>query len=162
MTDDTNLEGAYALKTPEDTKRLYAAWADTYDSDFGAAQGYLTPREVVRVFVGAGGCGPVLDVGAGTGLVGEGLAAVGVGPIDALDQSEDMLRVAKGKGAYRDLIAADVTQPLGLTGYRGIVSAGTFTRFCRKFFGRLTNSLLWTQLCCEGCELLECRDACLG
>lgn len=127
MTDDINLEGAYALKTPEDTKRMYAAWADTYDSNFGAAQGYLTPREVVRVFVGAGGCGPVLDVGAGTGLVGEGLAAVGVGPIDALDLSEDMLRVAKGKGAYRDLIAADVTQPLGLTGYRGIVSAGTFT-----------------------------------
>jgi hypothetical protein len=38
-----------------------------------------------------------------------------------------MLRVAKNKSVYRDLIAADVTRPLRLTGYRGIVSAGTFT-----------------------------------
>jgi SAM-dependent methyltransferase len=127
MTDYLNLEGAYALKTPQDAKRLYAAWADTYDDDFSDAQGYLIPREVVRVFAGAGGHGPILDVGAGTGLVGEGLAAVGIGPIDALDLSEDMLRVARGKGVYRNLIAADVTEPLGLAGYRGIVSAGTFT-----------------------------------
>jgi hypothetical protein len=33
----------------------------------------------------------------------------------------------RAKGVYRNLIAADVTEPLGLTGYRGIVSAGTFT-----------------------------------
>ena len=38
-----------------------------------------------------------------------------------------MLCVAKGKGVYRNLIAADVTEPLGLTGYCRIVSAGTFT-----------------------------------
>ncbi len=50
MTDDPNLEGAYALNTTEDAKRLYAAWADTYDSDFGDAQGYLIPRDVVRCF----------------------------------------------------------------------------------------------------------------
>jgi hypothetical protein len=50
MTDhDLNLEGAYALKTPQDTKRLYAAWADTYDDYFSDAQGYLIPREVVRM-----------------------------------------------------------------------------------------------------------------
>jgi hypothetical protein len=29
-------------------------------------------------------------------------------------------------------------------------------------FQRLKNCLHWTQLCCEGGELLECRDACLG
>jgi hypothetical protein len=58
MTDhDLNLEGAYALKTPQDTKRLYAAWADTYDDYFSDAQGYLIPREVVRVYTGAGGRG---------------------------------------------------------------------------------------------------------
>ena len=87
MSDEPELKDAYALKSPEDAKRLYAAWAETYDIDFGTAQGYLTPREVVRVFADAGGCGPVLDVGAGTGLVGEGLAAAGIGPIDALDLS---------------------------------------------------------------------------
>lgn len=127
MIDDPDLEGAYALNSKEDTKRLYAEWAETYDSAFGEAQGYLIPREVVRIFTSLGGQGPVLDVGAGTGLVGTGLMAAAVGRIDALDLSEDMLEVAASKEVYRNLIAADVTQPLGLSGYRGIVSAGTFT-----------------------------------
>ncbi|SMX41531.1 class I SAM-dependent DNA methyltransferase [Octadecabacter ascidiaceicola] len=127
MTDEPDLKSAYALNTPDDAKRLYAAWAETYDSDFGEAQGYLSPREVVRVFAQAGGQGPVLDVGAGTGLVGEGLAAAGVGPIDALDLSDEMLTVARSKGVYRETIAADVTQPLSIGPYRGIISAGTFT-----------------------------------
>ncbi len=127
MSEKPDLEGAYALTSQDDTKRLYRAWADTYDSDFGDAQGYLTPREVVRIFATAGGHGPVLDVGAGTGLVGEGLTAAGIGPVDALDLSDDMLRVANAKCIYRDVIAADVTQPLALSGYQGIISAGTFT-----------------------------------
>ena len=127
MQDDPDLEGAYALNSIEDTKRLYAAWADTYDEAFSDAQGYAIPREVVRVFSGMGGTGPVLDVGAGTGLVAQGLKASGVGPIDGLDISAEMLDVARQKHIYRNLIAADVTKPLGLAGYSGIVSAGTFT-----------------------------------
>ncbi|MDB4224559.1 methyltransferase domain-containing protein, partial [Granulosicoccus sp.] len=121
MTDDPDLNSAYALETVDDAKRLYANWADTYDSAFGDAQGYVLPREVVRAFIDAGGAGPVLDVGAGTGLVGEGLAASGVGPLDAVDLSEEMLAVAATKGVYRDHIAADITCPLNLKSYRGIV-----------------------------------------
>ena len=127
MTDDPDLESAYALNSPDDAKRLYAQWAQTYDSDFGDAQGYLIPRDIVRIFKDAGGRGPVLDVGAGTGLVGEGLAAAGIGPVDALDLSPEMLQVAKAKDVYRGCIAADVTKPLDLSGYHGVVSAGTFT-----------------------------------
>jgi hypothetical protein len=55
--DDLNLEGAYALKTPPDAKRLCAAWAHTHDDNFCDAQGYVIPREVVWVFTGAGGHG---------------------------------------------------------------------------------------------------------
>jgi SAM-dependent methyltransferase len=127
MTDDPDLESAYALSTPEDARRLYATWAASYDVDFGDGQGYLLPRHVAQVFLNTGGRGPVLDVGAGTGLVGEGLGVAGVGPVDGLDLSEDMLKVASGKGFERHLIAADVTQPLECGPYAGIVSAGTFT-----------------------------------
>lgn len=75
------------------------------------------------------GAGPVLDVGAGTGLVAEGLSSAGIEPVDAVDLSEDMLAVAARKGVYRALIAADVTAPVDLPGtpYAGVVSAGTFT-----------------------------------
>ena len=31
--------------------------------------------------------------------------------------------------------------------------------FCRKVFDWLENSFRWTQLCCEGGELLECGEA---
>ncbi|MEL6959028.1 MAG: methyltransferase domain-containing protein [Pseudomonadota bacterium] len=127
MTKDPDLESAYALSSQDDTKRLYADWAKSYDSDFAAGQGYLLPRHVVDLFLEQGGRGPVLDVGAGTGLVGEGLAAAGIGPLDGLDLSAEMLEVARDKAIYRDLIAADVTQPLTMSGYFGIVSAGTFT-----------------------------------
>lgn len=127
MTNDPDLAGAYALETAEDAKRLYAAWADSYDHGFGQAQGYVLPREVVRVCVELGMAGPVLDVGAGTGLVGEGLAAAGIGPVDGMDLSPEMLEVARGKDIYRDLIAANVTQAMTLAPYGGIVSAGTFT-----------------------------------
>ena len=30
--DEPNVHQAYALETPEDSKRLYASWASTYDS----------------------------------------------------------------------------------------------------------------------------------
>ncbi|WP_375279649.1 class I SAM-dependent DNA methyltransferase [Pseudooctadecabacter sp.] len=127
MSNDPDLTDAYALKTADDAKRLYADWAKTYDTEFGDAQGYQIPREVVRAFSAHGGAGPVLDVGAGTGLVGEGLAGIGAGPVDALDLSPQMLDVARQKGIYRDLIAADVTLALPVSGYSGVVSAGTFT-----------------------------------
>ena len=127
MTNEPELNAAYALSSPEETKALYADWAESYDRDFCDAQGYRTPKELVRVFLEHGGEGPVLDVGAGTGVVGQGLAAAGIGPVDGLDLSPDMLAVAARKGVYRDLLEADVTQPLAVSGYRGIVSAGTFT-----------------------------------
>ena len=127
MTKDPDLDSAYALGTVDDAKRLYAQWADTYDSDFGDAQGYMLPREVVRAFVDAGGVGPVLDVGAGTGLVGEGLVASGVEPVDAVDLSKEMLAIAATKAVYRHQIEADITRMHKLNSYMGVVSAGTFT-----------------------------------
>lgn len=47
-------------------------------------------------------------MGAGTGLVAEYLIRGGVDVIDALDLSDEMLGVARMKGFYRHLIAADV------------------------------------------------------
>lgn len=132
MTKDTqkpgspSLESAYALRTPDDNRRLYAQWARTYDAEFAATMAYRLPALVAAAFDGAG---PVLDVGAGTGLLGQALVAKGVGPVDGLDISAEMLTVARGKGVYRDLMLADLSQPLALpfAAYNGVVSSGTFT-----------------------------------
>ena len=126
---DHDLDGAYALKTPEDSVQYYRDWARDYDRDFAGAMAYRSPAEVARVFAALGGTGPVLDVGAGTGLVGQALAEAGIGPVDGLDISAEMLARAAEKQVYRSTITADLTQvlPLPDSAYSGIISAGTFT-----------------------------------
>lgn len=129
MVKSPKVDDAYAMTSPEEVKALYRHWSHSYDAVFADGQGYQLPREVATAFVGAGGTGPVLDVGAGTGLVGALLKAMNVQPVDALDLSQEMLDVAGMKGDYRGLYARDVMQPLmRLEGpYMGVVSAGTFT-----------------------------------
>lgn len=129
MTDKPDLQAAYALQTPDDSRRLYAEWAGDYDSTFAAREDYQLHIHTARAFVRAGGQGPVLDVGAGTGLCGAVLADLGVGPIDAADISPEMLKQAMKKDVYRDAIEADLNEgiPAPPDSYSGIVSSGTFT-----------------------------------
>lgn len=130
MTQDKpDLDAAYSLKTPDDSRRLYAEWAEAYDSDFAKGQDYRLPEMTARAFVAAGGMGPILDVGAGTGLCGEALAALGLGPVDATDISPEMLERAMAKEVYRDAIEADLFEgiPVPAESYAGVVSSGTFT-----------------------------------
>lgn len=121
--------GALGLASPEDCLAYYRAWAASYDGGFAEDMDYRLPAHVAAAFLGAGGKGPVLDVGAGTGLLTERLLGMGFhGQIDAADFSPDMLERARGKGIYRALYQADITRPLGLTDrYAGVVSSGTFT-----------------------------------
>lgn len=129
MSKKPDLSSAYALETPEDSRRLYAEWAGDYDAGFAAREDYQLHIHTARAFVNAGGQGPVLDVGAGTGLCGTILADLGVGPIDATDISAEMLDQAMRKDIYRDAIEADLNDgiPVPADSYSGIVSSGTFT-----------------------------------
>ena len=125
-----DLSGAYALTGPDDCLRLYADWADSYDSDFAAGMAYRLPAETAAAWMRAAApTGPVLDVGAGTGLLAAALRGLGhQGPIDAVDLSPEMLDRAAQKTLYRQLTVADVTRPLPLPAvYAGVVSSGTFT-----------------------------------
>ncbi|WP_425040372.1 class I SAM-dependent DNA methyltransferase [Primorskyibacter sp. S187A] len=129
MDKTPGLKNAYALQTPEDSKRLYADWAETYDADFADASDYRLPEAVARQYAARGGAGPVLDLGAGTGLVGQWLKALGVEAVDGTDISREMLDVAAARGCYRRLFESDLTQALNVpdAAYAGAVSAGTFT-----------------------------------
>ena len=68
-----NLSDAYSLKTPEDSIDLYKKWAQTYDEDFAVSSNYRSPKEISNFFnkYSKNTDTPILDVGAGTGLVGE-------------------------------------------------------------------------------------------
>ena len=123
-----DLENAYALSNLDDTKKLYADWAETYDKTFIEASDFVQPQHVARAFLSAGGSGPVLDFGCGTGVMGEALAGR-VTPVDGADLSPEMLAVAARKGVYRNLIEGNVLDGLMVAdaAYAGVVSSGTFT-----------------------------------
>ncbi|MGR3491210.1 MAG: class I SAM-dependent DNA methyltransferase [Shimia sp.] len=129
QNDDPSLRGAYGAEGTDALRTLYHDWADTYDSAFVRATGYVLHVRVAAAFAAAGGTGPVLDIGAGTGLVAEALRREGVAPIDGVDLSPEMLAKAAAKGLYRRTYVADITEPTALPrgAYSGIVSAGTFT-----------------------------------
>ena len=124
-----DLTAALALTGPVATLKLYREWAATYDAGFAADMQYNLPAHVARAFLSAGGAGPVLDIGAGTGLLARSLTDMGLtAPIDGLDFSTEMLARAGEKRLYRRLIHADVTKALPLPRqYDGITSSGTFT-----------------------------------
>jgi SAM-dependent methyltransferase len=127
-SNDYDLDSAYAIRTPADARRLYGDWAATYDQSFAQAWGYIAPREIAGIFksFATPADQPILDVGAGTGLVASELPGL---VVDGIDIAAPMLAVAAAKGLYRQRIIADLTQPLDIAGerYGGFVSCGTFT-----------------------------------
>lgn len=131
-----DLDRAYAVVTPDDNRRLYADWASTYDEGFVAVHGYVYHQSVVDAFLRREHqAGAVLDVGCGTGVVGEELRRRGVLEVDGVDLSPEMLTVAAtkrtelGDVVYRSLVPADLTTSIEIAdaSYSGIVSAGAFT-----------------------------------
>ena len=127
MTID--LDAAYKIHTPEDSKQLYAAWAETYESGFVADMDYRLPLAVAEAAAKWQMPGPILDLGAGTGLVGAALTGLGCGPVDGTDIAAEMLEKAAEKACYRALFQADLLAGLPVPdhSYAGIVSSGTFT-----------------------------------
>lgn len=129
MSDKPDLDKAYALETPEDNLALYADWAATYDTGFAIDMDYRLPQIVAMILAEHTPQGPILDVGAGTGLVAQAFAMRGNVEMHALDISPEMLAVAMNKGLYARAIQADLTLPLMLEPeiYNAVVSSGTFT-----------------------------------
>ena len=133
------LDDAYAVKTPEDNRRLYAKWASTYEAEFVNKEKYRYPRAVAELFnevVPIDDVVNVVDVGTGTGLTGMYLTALRpMLTVDGIDISPEMLEQARGKKrqdgqlVYRLLLERDLTQEVLDTNapYDGLISSGTFT-----------------------------------
>ncbi len=124
-------DDAYSLKTPKDSIELYKKWAKTYDQDFAFNSNYLSPKKICNYFskYAKNTDTPILDVGAGTGLVGKCLNKIDNKIIIGIDISPEMLEKAKLTGCYSSLIEEDVTKKISLKSHSigAVVSAGTFT-----------------------------------
>lgn len=124
---DYDLDNAYEIEGADSAKGLYGKWAETYDDRFGADWGYVAPKRIAEIYLSESDDDtPILDIGAGTGLVAEHL---GGAEVDAFDITPEMLSIAQGKGLYRHLYEGDLLKPLPLddAAYGGVISCGTFT-----------------------------------
>ena len=124
------LGAVYSAKGTEEVAALYDGWAGSYDSEMAKA-GYRHPavglallsRHLPR------GATPLLDAGAGTGLIGEWLAIMGYPKVEALDISQGMLDVARKKGVYSAFhkLALGGRLPFVDEAFAGVISVGVFT-----------------------------------
>lgn len=105
---------AYAARTPEDLRALYADWADSYDDDHERVGffGHQLTATVLARHLTRHDSSRVLDAGAGTGAAGEALTGLGFNDLVAVDLSEDMLDRARRKGIYSQLMVADLSMPV--------------------------------------------------
>jgi len=105
---------AYAARTKDDLRGLYADWAESYDADHESVgffahrvaaatlARHITHRDFARV----------LDAGAGTGAAGQALHELGFRELAAVDLSEEMLERARAKEVYRAAVVADLSLPI--------------------------------------------------
>jgi predicted TPR repeat methyltransferase len=127
---DEDLDAAYRAESPAATAALYGGWADGYEADM-ARLGYRHPSVAVALLSRylPRGDGPLLDAGAGTGLVGELLSLVGYPDVEALDLSPEMLAVAASKGVYQHLHQASLNDelPFSQGRFAAALAVGVFT-----------------------------------
>ncbi len=130
MSGGGRLGAVYGAGSDEEVAALYDGWAATYEAEM-AAVGYRHPSICLALLARhlARGASPLLDAGAGTGLVGEWLGIIGFPHVEALDISAGMLEVAARKGVYAALhrLALGGALPFADDSFAGIVSAGVFT-----------------------------------
>jgi SAM-dependent methyltransferase len=126
----SRLDAVYGATSPNELSDAYDEWSQSYDSDM-AEVGYRHPSIAIGLLARhlPSGSSPILDAGAGTGLVGALLGVLNYPQVDALDASQGMLEIARSKNVYRELHHAFLGEalPFDTDRYAAAVSTGVFT-----------------------------------
>jgi len=89
---------------------LFDMYADTFDRDLIDHLNYQSPRllaQIIARIVPADARLDILDIGCGTGLMGEGLRAL-KRTLTGVDLSPNMLEAARRRGLYDCLVESDI------------------------------------------------------
>lgn len=129
--DDFDVKSVYSYKSSDDLKNYYNDWAKEYDK-YTQDVNYVLAHHVAKI---ASDFMPdetvnVLDIGCGTGIVGEKLFTYKPKSlIDGVDLSIEMINIAKLKIGYNNFYCQDLTleNKYIKEKYEFIISAGTFT-----------------------------------
>ena len=121
------------LKDAKNDNRLtevYRDWAKKYDYDNDHVLGTVSQPKSVNLLSTRlkDKTAKIIDVGCGTGLVGEKLKAKDFIYFDGLDISKDMLSIAKARG-YRNLFLGSLNKQLPVLddAYDAAMCIGVFT-----------------------------------
>ena len=121
------------LKDAKNDNRLtevYRDWAKKYDYDNDHVLGTVSQPKSVSLLSTRlkDKTAKIIDVGCGTGLVGEKLKAKDFINFDGLDISKDMLSIAKSRG-YRNLFLGSLNKQLPVfdDAYDAAMCIGVFT-----------------------------------
>ena len=130
MTEQNKVQWIYSSKDNGELEERYDAWATEYDADlerdFGW-DGHILGVDLFTKYVTSDA--KVIDVGVGTGLVGEELRKRGFSLIDGFDLSEGMLAEARNRGMYKDLRKGVLGEPLSYPdgAYDAAIATGVFS-----------------------------------
>lgn len=130
LPEEAEARVAWVIRAPtqEEMKRRYDLWAGTYEEDLGSVEDYLAPGATAKVAAAhLDRDARILDAGAGTGLSGQALGAVGFSNLVGLDFAEQMLAVAATKGIYQETVVADLSRRTELEddAFDAVVTVGT-------------------------------------
>jgi SAM-dependent methyltransferase len=118
--------------TPDNRVRFYDQWSDRYDSDLVLVGNYTGHTKCVDAFLklGLDRSTYILDLAAGTGLLGAEVTKHGYVMVDAVDASIGMLGQARKQNIYKNYIHATVGDtgsiPVNNESYDVILSSSGF------------------------------------
>ncbi|CAA6822593.1 MAG: Unknown protein [uncultured Thiotrichaceae bacterium] len=123
------LEWICSSEDAEALRNNYDQWAENYDDDVSNAWNPVTIAAASMLST----CltdkqGKILDVGAGTGLAGLALHALGFSNITGIDISAAMLEQAAAKNVYNNLICSAISEVAAedMNEADGIIATGVF------------------------------------
>lgn len=141
MAREEGLSAQFASDS-ETIRTIYDEWSSTYDVDT-TSWGYEAPRVAAGLLAArVDPEGQILDVGCGSGKVGQALNALGHHDIVGVDVSSALLDIAAASGSYRALAEVDFTTlPTSLLegSFGGLICVGVMTYLpeveavCREF-----------------------------
>lgn len=129
MEGKNKIKWIYSSKNNQELLERYDQWAKEYDTDLEQKEEYQGTKITADLFTKyVPRVARILDVGAGTGLMGQLLSILGYENLLAMDLSKGMLDVARQKGVYRalDQMVLGETLDYATDSFDAVISTGVF------------------------------------